>query len=393
VRAVTTDERRRRLARRHLLTPGARAGDLASVADAVVALHATDPVTVFLSMGARRPGATVADVERALYDERALVRHHAMRRTLWVMSPEVLPVAHAAATRKVAANERRKLLQQLAASGVPDPEGWLAGARRAVVAELHASGPMTARQLGVAVPSLTIPVVVGAGTKGAVEVAAHSRVLLVLGFDGVLVRARPTGSWINGQYRWALMDDWVAGGVGVLDERAATAHLVARWLRAFGPGTEDDLVWWTGLTRSAVRRALADAAAVEVRLDGDAAGWVARGDDEPEPPVTPWVALLPALDPTVMGWKQRDWYLDADHARLVFDPNGNAGPTVWVDGRVVGGWVQRPDGALAVRLLDDVGREAAGAVDEAAGRVEAMVGPARFRVRFPAPLQAELLGD
>jgi hypothetical protein len=232
---------------------------------------------------------------------------------------------------------------------------------------------------------------VGAGTKGAQEVAAHTRVLLVLGFDGVLVRARPTGSWINGQYRWAVMEQWVPGGIEPLAERPAVAQLVRRWLHAFGPGTLDDLVWWTGLTRTTVRRGLDDAGAVEARLTDGGTVWLAADDVELAPEAGSWVALLPALDPTTMGWKQRDWYLDPAHARVLFDRNGNAGPTVWVDGTVVGGWVQRPDGTLAIKLLADVGRQAQEAVEAEAHRVEALVGPARFRVRFPAPLQAELL--
>lgn len=393
VRIVSTRERRDRLARRHLLAGITTGGSTPSVAEALVALHATDPVSVYLAVGARAPASTVADVEAALYEERSVVRHHAMRRTLWVMTPEVLREAHAATTRRVAEVERRKLLVQLAAAGIDEPGAWLRAARGSVEAVIRSEGPLTARQIGDAVPELRRPVVLGAGTAGATEAAAHTRVLLVLGFEGVLVRTRQTGSWVNGQYRWALLDEWLPGGVGSLDERTAMAGLLGRWLRAFGPGTTDDLVWWTGSTKAAVRRALADAGAVEVGLHDGGRGWVLPDDVGAEPPAGPWAALLPALDPTAMGWRDRDWYLDPSHAGLLVDRNGNIGPTVWVDGRVVGGWVQRPDGTIALRLLDDVGADGRAAVEVAADRVEALVGPTRFRVRFPAPLQAELLGD
>jgi hypothetical protein len=92
-----------------------------------------------------------------------------------------------------------------------------------------------------------------------------------------------------------------------------------------------------------------------------------------------------------MGWKDRSWYLDPDLAGAVFDRNGNGGPTVWADGRIVGGWVQRRDGTIAVRLLTDVGDEQRAAVAKAAADLEALLGDVRFSVRFPAPLQAELL--
>ena len=64
----------------------------------------------------------------------------------------------------------------------------------------------------------------------------------------------------------------------------------------------------------------------------------------------------PTLDPTTMGWKEREWYL-GPHERVLFDRNGNAGPTVWWDGRVVGGWSQREDGEIVFELLEDVGAE------------------------------------
>ena len=87
-------------------------------------------------------------------------------------------------------------------------------------------------------------------------------------------------------------------------------------------------------------------------------------DDVPDP--GPSVALLPGLDPSTMGWKARGWHLDPAIAGDLFDRNGNGGPAVWVDGRIAGGWVQRPDGTIAVRMLADVGAEAREAVDAAA---------------------------
>jgi hypothetical protein len=102
------------------------------------------------------------------------------------------------------------------------------------------------------------------------------------------------------------------------------------------------------------------------------------------------VALLPALDPTTMGWQGRAWYL-GPHGPLLFDRNGNAGPTVWVDGRVVGGWAQRSNGEVIHRLLEDVGADAAGAVDDAAAALTAWLGDVRIKPRFPTPLARELI--
>jgi len=142
-----------------------------------------------------------------------------------------------------------------------------------------------------------------------------------------------------------------------------------------------------------VKKALAAAEAVEVDL-GRSTGFVAADDGdrteaEGGAPGEPWVALLPALDSTVMGWKERSWYL-GDHGPRLFDGNGNAGPTVWSDGRVVGGWAQRGDGEIAVGLLADVGSEAGLAIDAEAEALAAWLGPVRFVPRFRTPLERTL---
>jgi hypothetical protein len=110
-------------------------------------------------------------------------------------------------------------------------------------------------------------------------------------------------------------------------------------------------------------------AAVAVDLDG-VEGWLLAGDLDPTPESGHWVALLPALDPTTMGWKERDWYL-GEHRPVLFDSNGNAGPTIWVDGRIVGGWAVRPAGEVVTRLLRDVGRETERTVDAEAAALTA----------------------
>jgi hypothetical protein len=105
----------------------------------------------------------------------------------------------------------------------------------------------------------------------------------------------------------------------------------------------------------------------------------------------PWAALVPSLDPTTMGWKDRSWYL-GDLGPRLFDRNGNAGPAIWWSGRVVGGWAQRSTGEVVTRLLVDVGRDGTAAVEAEAARLQAWLdaSAAVVRPRFPTPLQREL---
>ena len=113
MRKVDAAERRARLARRHSLAPGHRASDVVKAARSMVALHGTDPASVYLSAWARVDDMTVADMERALYVDRSLVKHLAMRRTLFVFPRESLEFAQAGASNRVADLERRRLIRDV----------------------------------------------------------------------------------------------------------------------------------------------------------------------------------------------------------------------------------------------------------------------------------------
>jgi hypothetical protein len=382
-------ERRARLVVRHRLAPGVRATDALTAARSVVCLHATDAVTVFLSVQARSRGVAPADVERALYEERTLVRVLGMRRTLWVVPRELVPVVFAAATRAIAARERRRLEAWLRESGVSErPDEWLPEAERAALAAVARLGEALTTEVAAAEPLLARKLRLAAGTKYETTQSAAARVLPLLAMEGQLVRARPRGTWISPQFRWASMESWLGAPLEELDAAAAQAELLRRWLRAFGPATETDVRWSTGWTAREARTALAAVPHEEVDL-GDAPGYVLAGDLERTPPPEPAAALLPTLDPSTMGWKERDWYL-GPHGPALFDRNGNAGPTVWWDGRVVGGWSQRRDGEIVVGLLEDVGRDTHAAIDAEAERLRAWLGETRFSPGFLPPYQRSL---
>ena len=385
---IEAEERRARLAERHLLLPRTRTDDLPQLADDLVALHSSDPVTVFLSAMTRMVHPSVDAVEKALYADRSLIRHHGMRRTLWVATPPVVRLIHAAATRDLLATERRRTCQLLARSGVEDPERWLAEAEKLVLTDLRQYGPSTAREIGQRSEALRQRLQLAPGKAYAGVQSAHSRVLYILGFDGKMLRGQPS-NWINGAYRYVDAESWLPGGLGDLDPRQASAELADRWLQRFGPATTADLQWWMGWTMKRTKQALADCGAVEADLEGTP-GWLSA-DDPPVGPVEPWVAALPGLDPTIMGWKQRDWYLPSTSME-VFDRAGNGGPSLWVDGRVVGAWAQAKDGLIHTYYFERVAAARRREIDQRIDQLKSWIGNTRFTVRFPGDIHARLLG-
>jgi hypothetical protein len=384
---VSIEERRARLGVRHRLAPGTKADGVLEIADDLVGLHSSDPNTVFLSALVRMREPSIAAVEATLYEERMLIRMHAMRRTLWVFPLELAAVVQAASSAGVAARERRRLEGVLAASGIDDGPAWFEGIARATLAFLQEHGEAAGAELSRAVPALATRLYYGPSRWGGHQ-PATSRVLFQLAAEQRIARGRPRGTWTSSQWSWAPAASWLGSPLPRLEPEKARAELARRWLASYGPGTVDDLKWWTGWTLGQTRAALAPVGPVEVDLDG-IAGIALPDDLESTTPPKPWAALLPALDPTVMGWKERGWYLGGHRAAL-FDTVGNAGPTVWWDGRIVGGWAQRRDGEIAMRLLEDVGAEAEAAIEAEAARLPGWYGDVRAIPRFRTPLEREL---
>jgi hypothetical protein len=394
---ISNTRRRALLVRRHHL--GGTAVGLADAVRGVVALHSTDPATPYLGARARVGGFRTGDLDRALLEDRSLWRLHAMRRTLFVVPAEEGPLYQAAVGEAIAGSERRRLEGWLAAEMAPDRvPAWLSRVEARILDVLGDGAEFRTGELSRRIPELAMPLTLGSG-KWTTRSRLSSRLLFLLAMEGRIVRTRSAGSWRSSQYHWAATREWF-GRVSPPAPHQARARLARRYLAAYGPATIADLRWWTGWTMARTRTALQDVGAVPVGLEGGAEGHLLPEDLEAATTGNGGsggaadlgggqVSLLPSLDPTTMGWKERDWYL-GPHGPALFDSNGNAGPTIWIDGRVVGGWAQRRDGHVVARLLEDVGREAATRVEEAVGELTTWMAGVVVTPRFRTPLEREL---
>jgi hypothetical protein len=394
MRRIGAAERVARLAVRHHLAAGTTAGTAVGAARDLVGLHGTDPASVYLAVRARTPGADAAAVEHALYEDRTLVRMLGMRRTMFVVPVELAPVVQAACTDEVAQRLRRTLTGRLQTADIGgDVPGWLAEVCDSTVAALTELGSATGAELVRAEPRLGVQVMYAEGKSYGGPARISSQLLMLLSAEGRIVRGRPRGGCPTRQFQWYLPGAWLGDRPAQAYASAAHARteLARRWLHAFGPAPASDLQWWAGWTAGQTKAALAGLDLTEVDLDGSGTGVLLAADTEPVPPGEPWVALLPALDPTPMGWKDRDWFLGG-HGPALFDRSGNIGPTVWRDGRIVGGWAQRKDGEVGYRLLEDVGAEADAAIAAEADRLTRWLGPVRVTPRFRTPLEREFTG-
>jgi hypothetical protein len=173
-----------------------------------------------------------------------------------------------------------------------------------------------------------------------------SAVLYTMCDEGILARGRPVAGWKDRRYGYALFREWFPDvEMGTMDVDEATAELVRAYVSAFGPVTQADAAWWTGLGKTTVRKAVerleSELAVVHapglrdgmLLLSRDAEAIGAAADAG-----AAVVNLLPALDPYLMGYKERARYLNEKHRAWVFDRSGNATSTILIDGRVAGVW-------------------------------------------------------
>jgi hypothetical protein len=384
---VTDEHRRARIARRHGLDQRHRHDSIGTATTAMTALHATEPATPHLSLHARVDGLSVEAVEGALYEERSLVKPMAMRRTLFLVTRELLPAVVGSAGRRVADAERRRLAKEAGELERHLGSGWIDAAAREVV-ELLTGREMSAREVRDALPHLGGTFTAAPGTKWSAEVPTMTRLLTILSAEGQVVRGRNAGHWRIARPLWTSMVSWLGNDLVPTDADTGYAEVVRHWLWTFGPGTEADLVWWLGATKRAVRAALSAVDAVAVELDDGSTGWVLPDDtaDLAAPAEgEPWAALLPTLDPTTMGWRERSFYLDPAHTPYLFDTAGNGGTTAWVDGRIVGCWVQDEHERVRLVLAEEVPRDRLRLLDAEASRLDDLLAGEHVTNVFASP--------
>jgi hypothetical protein len=403
---VTTDEFRlpqvnAYLAHKQHLLPGSQLHDLVEVTRDVGALHATAATGPYVSLWARIRDFEHAALDAALYDRRELARVLCMRTTLHVVLSSELPFllqACAGYLVPVARQQAQALLVQAGLCPEGEADALLEELHGRVLDVVRDRGPCTVRVITKRLPALQTKIRhdVGKPYEGAFSLG--SRLVPGMCALGLLIRGRPRGTWRSNLYEYAALEDWLPGvDLSLVAPEDARAWLARRYLAAFGPATFDDLQWWTGLSKFETETALRSLGSDlhEVKIQGlgndylmlaSDSGWL--GDFAA--PEAPYAFLLPGLDPYVMGYRDRHRWLAPEHRAKVFDRAGNAMPTLWANGRVVGAWGQRSDGSVAYGFFEPVPSAAEALVAAEIRRLEGFLAGEPLGLRTGTPFTRAL---
>ena len=391
------------LAHKQHLLPTSRLADVVQVTRDIVALHTTDPTAPYFSLWARVPDFRREALEDALYERRELIKLLCMRVTLHAVPSDEVPLFFQAYSQHRTRPETQRFGDFLVQAGLcreEEVEAFLQDLQRRVLDVLTEKGPSTVRQINQAVPELKNKIrhSVGKPYEGEIGVGSYL-VPNIMGAQGLLIRARPRGTWRSNLYEYAALSDWLPGidPESVAPQEAKT-WLVQRYLAAFGPATLDDVQWWTGFTKGETKDTLdgLESAVAEMAIAGLGDEYLMLAEDARQlhdfaPADAPYVFLLPCLDPYIMGYQDRRRFLASEHRTKVFDRAGNAVPTIWVNGQIVGAWGQRKeDGSVVYGFFESVEEEERVLLEDKRQQLEKFLDgeflPPRFRTSFTRAL-------
>lgn len=318
------------------LLPERRGGPVEGLCQDTGGLHATGVTTPYLSLFARSLEFERTDLDAALYEHRSLGKIRCVRKTVFVQPADALPSFFQA----TAAGFSRGIEAFLNARGVSMTQF------QAVSSEIDRL--LTGREMT---------------TSGIREALGSeldiSAILNILCDQGILIRGRPESSWMDRRQYYARFRDYFPQvNLDGISQDDGIRDVVRRHVRAFGPVTEDDVIWWCGLGKGKARKALKQLKGdlAEVSVDGLAERHLLLREqlgmlEAARPPAQPVANLLPVLDGYVMGYQRRERYLDDAWQPYAFDRSGNATSLILVSGRAAGVWDWTRQGEPAVLLL------------------------------------------
>jgi uncharacterized protein YcaQ len=321
--------------RKQHLTDESKTDDVVQIVKDLGGLHATIPKTPYLSIFSRAKSFTNKKLDEELYEKRSLGKIRCVRKTIYILPKEMIPIAYSA-TKKMVELTSERYSRYL---GVTQKEYTKMSK---LTLQILKNGGKTAKEL-----------------KNALMTDLNVSAIVNLMCDqGLLIRGKPRKGWKSNIHTYYPFHNIFPDiNLSEPNEVRAVTLLVQYYLRSFGPATEEDIIWWTGLNRITIQDALKriQQQIVPVKVEGFKNTFIKLESDMTLKMATRSkkriVNLLPALDSYIMGYKNRERYLSYKNYNRVFDRSGNATSTILLDGEVVGVWDYEEGDEPSIRIL------------------------------------------
>ena len=331
----------RRMARHALTEPATDQGP-AGIAGVLCGAHAQVLSAAELSIGRRIAGATRADVQRALWEDRTLVKTFGPRGTVHLLPAADLPMwtgALQALPSSVPAHPEPVRFTPEQAEEVIAAIGDVLADTELTEQIVDRTGPWAGEQ--------TMEAFGGRWPRWRqlTSTAAH-RGMLCFGPD------QERKVTYTNPHRWL-------PGFQPQDGEAALRTLVMRYLYAYGPARPQHFARWLAIPPQRAVELFDELAddLEQVELDG-APGWVMAGDTGTPSQPHRGIRLLGYFDAFVVAGQPRERLYPGAAATRALSPAGQAGnyPVLLVDGVVAGVWHQRRSGRKLAITVEPLGK-------------------------------------
>lgn len=332
------------LLKKQHLSDDSKINDIIQITNNICGLHSTNITTSYLSLFARSNTFFKPELEKELYINKTLGRIRGMRRTLFIETREMISIVHPATSQLI--NKSFEKYMEVRGITLKDYQDI---SKRII--EILKGKEQSAAEIRAQLDSnLDIP--------GIIQIMCNNK---------LLIRGRPIKDWKDKRNKYAIFHEYFPDiDIHEFNEKQAIHLLVQKYVKTYGPVTDNDISWWSGLTKTKIREPLKnlEPQLKRIQISGLKGDYIVFKEDldlmeKSDMNKKPTLTMLPELDPYPMGYKERDRYLDASVRKYVFDRSGNITATILLDGRVIGVWdtEEKPECTVKLHLFASIEEE------------------------------------
>jgi len=354
--SFTLDQVNNFVLKKNHLTNESKTDNILQIVEDLCGLHATGTLEPYIQLFIRSNKFEKQDLDRELYENKSLGRIRGMRKTLFIEVKEMIPIVYNA-VKYLTDNLEKRYLEYRNVS-IEEYERL----SKEILFLLN-QNEMSTSQI-----------------KKALNSQKDISAILSIMCDRMeVIRGRPLKSWKDRRLLYAPFKNYFPNmNLEDYSENQAIELLIHRYIKTYGPCTENDIVWWIGITKNKVKKAINSLTnkIKKIQIEGlNHIFYINNMDINELKNISleyeDHVNLLPILDPYLMGYKNRERYINPTYYDYIFDRSGNATSTILLNGRIIGVWdiLENPYHNVKLLLFDFVEKKILEKIKKEAKRI------------------------
>ncbi|TFG17436.1 MAG: hypothetical protein EU531_03300 [Promethearchaeota archaeon] len=325
---------------KHHLTYASKIDDILEITEDLCGLHATRTIEPYIQLFVRVKNYEKEDLDAELYTKKTLGKIRGMRKTLFIFTKYLMQIVYPIA-KNLTEDRELKYLKYRNIS-------------------LEEYSELSKQILNLLQKEELSTSQIKQRVKTKKDLVA---VISVMCDQLFLIRGKPVSSWRDRRLLYAPFKTYFPNlNLSKYTETESLTLLIDKYIMSYGPVTINDIIWWSGLTKTKLNPILThlEAELVNIHISSlDYEYYIVSSDInilEKLHSEQTTINLLPLLDPYMMGYKDRERYVDMNNYKYIFDRSGNATQVILQDGFVIGIWdvIQKPKPICKLYFFEDV---------------------------------------